>query len=136
MLGRFIDIHLLNLMNGSPHELPLRKVLRLGWGYPSGYLLPVMEINRTTLALLAEVTTKGERRTKLVAWDWRTGKIVCLLLSYGRPAATNPRARCFNTRVTIRVSARFSLASPGYVSLRGPGSLPYSTKIQLLGCLS
>jgi len=54
-LGRFIKIHLLSLLDGSPHEVPLRKILTLDLGH---YSIPWVADKRASgsrIALLIEL---------------------------------------------------------------------------------
>ena len=84
-LRSFVNIHLLSLLDGSPHELPLQKVIALDL---RGYRNPMVintQISCSRIALLIEhsgLTADGTNR-QLVAWDWKTGEVVCNFSSWG-----------------------------------------------------
>lgn len=75
-LRRSTNIHLFNLLDGSPHEVPLQKVLSLnsGYGFP---LRALQQISGCRIALVAQTMDyREELNTTLIAWDWRTGAVV------------------------------------------------------------
>ena len=77
-LFRFIDIHLLNLLDCSPHEVPFKKVLSLGLGY-SARTTASKGISSSRIALVADFRGSNvvKERQELTVWDWRTGEVVC-----------------------------------------------------------
>jgi len=77
-LRSFINIHLLNILDGSPHQLPLQKVIKLDLGdhrYPGAVST---RISGSRVALLFDVMnpTMTRHRRELIAWDWKTGEVV------------------------------------------------------------
>lgn len=81
MLCRSVNIHLLNLLDGSPHEVPLRKVLQLDLEHHDGALAnPEVSSSRIALAVTFLGTGNGEGHKELVVWDWRVGEVVSVLL--------------------------------------------------------
>jgi hypothetical protein len=78
-LRRFINVHLLNLLDGTPHELPPQKVLRLDLGHEAHeYRITEKKISESRIAIAAQFSTEiaGGYSTVLISWDWRTGKVV------------------------------------------------------------
>lgn len=77
-LCRFLRVHLFNLLDGLPHEVPLRKVLPLDWDHHGGCFVTAQRINGSRIALVVEFVgdAEVEDRKELVAWDWRTGELV------------------------------------------------------------
>ena len=77
-----MNIHLLSLLDGTPHEEPQQKVLKLGLGrdgYNYGYWFTHVQINESRIAVVVQSSpgmTMGYRRDGLIAWDWRTGNVV------------------------------------------------------------
>ena len=77
ILCRFMNVHLLDLLDGSPHKTPLKKVLQLNLGQNRGFLLNA-QIGSSRIALVVGFlgsNQEGSRR-ELIAWDWRTGEVV------------------------------------------------------------
>ena len=79
---RFINIHLLNLLDGSPHELPLRKVLSLNLEAGDGHLVVDKQISGSRIAFVIEHHNLTGRCTTLIAWDWRTGEAVTVFYCF------------------------------------------------------
>ena len=77
-LRSYIKIHLLNLLDGSPHEVPLRKVIVLASEHYYNPLEINTQISGSRIALLIEPHNFTMERTdrKLFAWDWKTGEMV------------------------------------------------------------
>jgi hypothetical protein len=77
-LHRFVKIHLLDLTDGSPHEIPLKKVLPLDLGHYRGPRVIDTQISDSRIALVVEVSsfTMARSRKELIAWDWKTGEVV------------------------------------------------------------
>jgi len=73
-LRSFINIHLLNSIDGSPHQVPLQKVIKLNLGRHRDPRAVSMCISGSRVALLFDTAMK--RRRKLIVWDWRTGNAV------------------------------------------------------------
>lgn len=73
-----MNIHLLNLSDGSPHEKPLQKVITLDLGHFRGPLVTDMQISGSRIALVIEVSsfTMTRHHRELIVWDWRTGGVV------------------------------------------------------------
>ena len=73
-----INIHLLNLLDGSPHEVPLQKVITLDSGHYLNPLVANTQISGSRVALLIETLSSTLERydRELVAWDWKTGEVV------------------------------------------------------------
>lgn len=53
-LFRFINVHLLNLLDGLPHEVPLDKILSLSCGRYHEYSLAARDINGSRIALVVK----------------------------------------------------------------------------------
>ena len=83
ILRRFIKIHLLSLLDGSPHEVPLQKVLRLNLEHDDADTTTSQAISRSRIALAVECTSYSAavRRKELIVWDWRTGEVVSSFFS-------------------------------------------------------
>ena len=77
-LPRFINIHLLSLLDGSPHEIPLKSVLTLDLGHNHNPAVIEMRISGSRIALVIQVSSfpLGGRHKELIAWDWKTGEVV------------------------------------------------------------
>lgn len=78
MLGRFMKIHLLNLLDGSPHDIPLYKILPLDLRESTRVKFVALQISSSMIALVvrvfSSVVTKSYR--ELIVWNWRTGEVV------------------------------------------------------------
>ena len=78
ILRSILNIRLLNLLNGSPHELPSQKVIQLDLEHY--YRLRVMNrhISSSRIALIIEalnhITSRLHR--ELIVWNWETGGVV------------------------------------------------------------
>jgi hypothetical protein len=68
---RTLNVRLLNLLDGSPHELPLHKVLSLNWRHHDACQVDSWGISGNRIALLVESVGFIERegRRELVVWD-------------------------------------------------------------------
>ena len=77
-LCRFFNIHLLSLLDGSPHETPLKSVLALDLGHYRNPVVIEMQISGSRIALVIQVSSFTVARTRrgLIAWDWKTGEVV------------------------------------------------------------
>ena len=77
-LCRSINVHLLNLLDGSPHEVPLQGLIALDLGYYRNRRVIDTQISDSRIALVIEASsfTMARRRTELIAWDWKTGEVV------------------------------------------------------------
>ena len=77
-LRSYIKIHLLNLLDGSPHEAPLRKVIALDSGYDHGPRVINPQISSSRIALLVEPSSFTMERNdrELIVLDWKTGELV------------------------------------------------------------
>lgn len=116
MLYRFINIHLLNLRDGSPHKIPLKKVLQLNTGNCRGFLLNA-QIGDSRIALVVGfLRPNDESRRELIAWDWRTGEVVGRSFFHRTHIIIQLQPRYSNTRTMTRVSAVRSPVSPLYIS--------------------
>lgn len=75
---RFVNVHLLNLQDGSPHQVPLRKVLSLEFEHYRGPLGTAHRISGSRIALGVEFQdfTPLMPRKELIVWNWRTGEVV------------------------------------------------------------
>ena len=76
---RFINVHLLNLLDGSPHEIPLKRVLTLNWEDYRHLSVKKVEISGSRIALIIGATSSPVARRnhwELVVWDWKTGEVV------------------------------------------------------------
>ena len=78
ILSSSINIHLLNLLNGSPHEVPRKKVLPLDLGKNGGASVTSMQISSSRIALVVDFWKHNvvEQHKELIVWDWRTGNMV------------------------------------------------------------
>ena len=85
---RFINVHLLNLLDGRPHEVPIRKVLSQNWGHNGDCLVTSSQISGSKIALLVKFVgvaeAEAESLKELIAWDWKTGQVVSALFFGGR----------------------------------------------------
>ena len=82
MLCRFLNAHLVNLLDGQPHEVSLRKVLPLNLGHHDDCLVTASEIDGSRIALVIEFASVVEAENhELIVWDWRTGEMVSVSLS-------------------------------------------------------
>jgi len=72
------NLHLLSLADGSPHELPLQKVITLDLVYYRNPRVVDMEISGSLIALVTEASnfTTVRRDTSLIVWEWKTGEVV------------------------------------------------------------
>lgn len=76
-----MNIHLLSLLDGTPHEAPRQKVLKLDLGRDRdyGHGFTHKRINESRMAIVVhppfEIPMRY-RRDGLIAWDWRTGEVV------------------------------------------------------------
>jgi hypothetical protein len=89
-LCRFANIHLLNITDGLPHEIPLKKVLPLDlWHHRSTRVIGT-QISDSRIALLIDASnfTMARSRIVLIAWDWKTGEVVSDIPS--RETSLNP----------------------------------------------
>lgn len=75
MFFRFINVHLLNLLDGLPHEVPLYKVLSLDCGRYHQHSLAARDINGSRIALVVKFDSPVAH-VKFIVWDWRTGEVV------------------------------------------------------------
>lgn len=73
-----INVRLFSLLDGSPHEIPLKKVLPLHLMDSRGARVLDLQISGSRLALAIDVSSSTMKRNhkELIAWDWRTGKVV------------------------------------------------------------
>ena len=79
-MRRCVDVHLLNIMDGSPYYAPPSNVIR--WSFPMlvggvsiGRL--VMTSSRLMMCIsLWETSYDGEVVGRILVWDWRTGDLV------------------------------------------------------------
>lgn len=87
MLCRFINVHLLNLLDGSPHKVPLQKILTLDLGHFRGFLVTSREIGGSRIALVVDLSsfTRAKHHKELIIWDWKTGEVVNVFLFRGSP---------------------------------------------------
>ena len=92
MFCSLINIHLLSLMDGSPHEVPLQKVLSLGLGRYSSNVMTSQRIGSSKIALVVEFFSHAvkKRHKELIVWDWRTGEKVRDFFSQGGWFWLNP----------------------------------------------
>ena len=77
-LCRSINVHLLNLLDGSPHEVPLQGLIALDVGNYHKRRVVDEQISDSRIALVIEASsfTMARRRMELIAWDWKTGEVV------------------------------------------------------------
>ena len=89
-LRRFVNVHLLNLLDGSPHEVPLRKVLSLEFGHYRGALGTDQQISGSRIALVVEFQDLIllVPHKELIVWNWRTGEVVSRYLSFMKTGFT------------------------------------------------
>jgi hypothetical protein len=73
------DIHLFSLLDGSPHEIPLKKVIPLN--LERHYRIRRvnhLQISGSRIALIIETSkiTMARNHKKLIVLDWKTGEAV------------------------------------------------------------
>jgi len=78
ILHSFVNIRLLNLLNGLPHEIPSHKIITLGLGdwYNPRAISSQISGSRIALLIAASNPSTLTFHTELVIWDWKTGGIV------------------------------------------------------------
>ena len=92
-LRRCINVHLLNLLDGTPHEVPQQKVLKLDLGYDGfDYRIIDNRISECRIAIVVESLDfiTGRYSKVLIVWDWRTGKAVNNFLLWKTPFDITP----------------------------------------------
>jgi len=95
-LRRCINVHLLSLLDGAPHEVPRQKVLKLDLEYSrfdgSRYQIIDKRISECRIAIAVEYSNlrTGRYIKVLIVWDWRTGKAVSKFLSWETPFDLTP----------------------------------------------
>ena len=124
MFCSLINIHLLSLLDGSPHEVPLQKVLSLGLGRYSSNVMTSQRIGSSTIALVVEFFSHAvkKRHKELIVWDWRTGEKVREFFFAGGVVLAKPPPRFSGARTTTQVLVKRSWGSlllnlsvePGY----------------------
>jgi len=101
---RLIHIHLLDLMDGSPHRVPHSNVIT--WALPRGVgetYLNVLAMTGSRLMLHVflqdESWPHDAMGRKLILWDWKTGNLVRILsLPASFPHVTSPGTGTFEHR--------------------------------------
>jgi len=123
-LCRVIRVHLLSILDGSPHEVPVQKVITLDLGDYCHLWTTSRQINGDKIVLIIGLEFPGSEsvsyRRELIVWDWRTGGLVSNFLR-GRPVLTLPRPRYSNTRAVTQISVARSLGLHKRASWRDPG---------------
>jgi len=78
ILHSFVNIRLLNLLNGSPHEIPFHKIIGLDLGHFYDPRVISSRIRGSRIALIIEASnpTTLELHRELIIWDWKTGGMV------------------------------------------------------------
>jgi len=79
ILRRCINVHLLSLLDGTPHEVPQQKVLELDLECDGFHNWIIdKKISESRIAIMVEsLSLVTERYSEvLIVWDWRTGKVV------------------------------------------------------------
>ena len=78
-----IDVHLLDLLDGSPHEVPVQKVLPLDLGC-SNKVTTYPRVSNSRIALLINFFSSAvvKEHKELVVWNWRTGEMVCCFVCF------------------------------------------------------
>ena len=82
MLYRFMNVHLFDLLDGSPHKVPFTKVLSLNAGpsHSPGVIATQISDSRIALVVQSADFTEAESCVKVIVWDWKTGEVVSTLL--------------------------------------------------------
>ena len=98
-----IKIHLLDLLDGSPHKIPVKKNLSINFTPHYSPYVSALKISRSRIALV--VASPGYREaghaTQLIVWDWREGEVVCSIFFHVRPVLTQPPPRYSISLATI-----------------------------------
>ena len=84
-LRRCINVHLLSLLDGTPHEVPRQKVLVLGLGCDGfNHWIIDKQISESRIAIVVESSSLITERYSevLIVWYWRTGKVVSKFSSW------------------------------------------------------
>jgi len=79
------NLHLLSLADGSPHELPLQKVITSDLVCCPNPRVVDIQIGGSLIALVTETSgfTMMSRHMPLIVWEWKTGEVVRDFLSVG-----------------------------------------------------
>ena len=122
---RFMKIHLLNLLDGSPHEVPLFKALPLDLGEYIRAKFMTFQISSSMIALVFRFFSSAVAKVfrELIVWNWRTGEVVGFFF-FSQEASFNLLPRYSDAQPTTPVSVTPSQQSPVWNSSRGLGYLP------------
>lgn len=83
-----INVHLLDLLDGSPHKVPLKKVIPLDVEPHQRPVVTICRANDSRIALVVKYMGPPGGHTRLVVLDWRMGEVV-LEHSAGDPGIGN-----------------------------------------------
>lgn len=131
-LGSAVGIHLLNILDGLPHEIPAQKVLPLSFSVFSEVV--AQQISNRMIALMVRFQNYFEEGSSmLIVWDWRVGEVVSDSL-FSREADPQPRPRYSSTLMVTRISAmRFPTFQPS-TSWKILGSSLCLVEVPALSC--
>ena len=107
MHSRIVEINLLNLLDGSPHEVPIQKVLLLDVD-PGDQYITSHQVSSSRVALWIQSFRSAvvKKHKELVVWDWRTGEMVCCFdFFFQAGVSSKAPTRCFGARTMTRASA-------------------------------
>jgi len=78
ILHSFIDIRLVDLLNGWPHEMPSQKIITVGLCHSYYPRVVNSQISGSRIALIIEAVnpTPSDLRRELIVWDWKTWGVV------------------------------------------------------------
>jgi len=108
ILRSSVNIRLLNLLNGSPHEVPSQKVIVLDLGYCYDPRVINTRIGGSRIALIIETSDPAtmELCRELIVRDWKTGGVVSVFSLWETDVDQNFNPlRCFGARAMTLLSA-------------------------------
>ena len=85
-LRSLINVHLLSLLDGLPHEKPIQKVIALDSTLYWNPVVTSIQISGSRIALViwtGSFVLEGGCGGDLIAWDWKTGEVISDFSSLG-----------------------------------------------------
>ena len=79
IVRRYINLHLLNLTDGSPHHAPPSNVIR--WYFPmsvEGLSIGWLAITGSRLMMYVSCWEAGGLVWRVLVWDWKIGDLVSI----------------------------------------------------------
>ena len=82
IVRRYVDLHLLNLMDGSPHRAPPSNVIRWQFSMAAGVVsVRCLLITGSRLMMYVyrpETPDAGDQVGRILVWDWKTRDLVSM----------------------------------------------------------